>query len=127
MRKPPGRWPRTAPPAVPWAAPVTVVRNSGNKVAYSLEGPDAALFAIEQDSGQILVGEGTLLDFESDTTSYTVEVVADPSSGANVRATVTISVVDVSETGFVFIDPAGVPQAGAPLFASLLHTEGDPG
>ena len=114
-------------PGSPVGAPVTVLRNSGNEVAYSLEGPDAALFTIEQDSGQILVGEGTLLDFESDTTSYTVEVVADPSSGADVRATVTISVVDdVSETGFVFIDPAGVPQAGAPLFASLMHTEGEP-
>ena len=114
-------------PGSPVGAPVTVVRNSGNEVAYSLEGPDAALFAIEQDSGQILVGEGTLLDYESDTTSYTVEVVADPSSGDSVRTTVTISVVDdVSETGFVFIDPAGVPQMGFPLFASLMHTEGEP-
>jgi len=56
-----------------------------------------------------------------------VEVVADPSSGDTVRATVTISVVDdASETGFVFIDPAGTPQVGFPLFASLMHTEGDP-
>ena len=113
-------------PGSPVGAPVTVLRNSGNKVAYSLEGPDAALFTIEQDSGQILVGEGTLLDYESGATSYTVEVVADPSSGADVKATVTISVVDVSETGFVFIDPAGAPQVGFPLFASLMHTEGDP-
>ena len=72
-------------PGTPVGAPVAVLRNSGNKVAYSLEGPDAALFTIEQDSGQILVGEGTLLDYESDTTSYTVEVVADPRSGANVK------------------------------------------
>ena len=113
-------------PGSPVGAPVTVVRNSGNKVAYSLEGPDAALFTIEQDSGQILVGEGTLLDYESDTTSYTVEVVADPSSGADVKTIVTINVVDIAETGFVFIDPPGVPQVGALLFASLLHTEGDP-
>ena len=115
-----------SPPGSPVGAPVAVVRNSGNEVAYSLEGPDAALFTIEQDTGQILVGEGTLLDYESDTTSYAVEVVADPSSGANVKTTVTISVVDVSETGFVFIDPAGVPLVGFPLFASLMHTEGEP-
>jgi len=113
-------------PGSPVGAPVTVLRNSGNKVAYSLEGPDAALFTIEQDSGQILVGEGAVLDYESGTTSYTVVVVADPSSGADVRATVTISVVDVSETVFVFIDPSGAPQVGFPLFASLMHTEGDP-
>ena len=113
-------------PGSPVGAPVTVLRNSGNKVAYSLEGPDAALFTIEEDSGQILVGEGAILDYESGATSYTVVVVADPSSGDSVRATVTISVVDVSETVFVFVDPSGAPQEGVPLFASLLHTEGDP-
>ena len=32
----------------------------------------------------------------------------------------------LAETGFVFIDPAGTPQVGAPLFAGLLHTEGEP-
>lgn len=113
-------------PGSPVGAPVSVIRNSGNKVAYSLEGPDAALFAIEQDTGQILVGEGALLDYESGTASYTVEVVADPRSGADVRTTVTITVTDVAETGFVFIDPAGAPLVGAPLFAGLLHTEGEP-
>ena len=113
-------------PGSPVGAPVTVIRNSGNKVVYSLEGPDAALFTIEEDTGQILVGEGALLDFESGTTSYTVEVVADPRSGADVRTTVTITVVDIAETGFVFIDPPGAPQVGAPLFASLMHTEGEP-
>ena len=113
-------------PGSPVGAPVTVIRNSGNKVVYSLEGPDAALFTIEEDTGQILVGEGALLDFESGTTSYTVEVVADPRSGADVRTTVTITVVDIAETGFVFIDPPGAPLVGAPLFASLMHTEGEP-
>ena len=111
-------------------APVTVVRDPGNEVAYvySLEGPDAALFTIEQDTGQILVGEGVLLDFEYGTASYTVEVVAtDPGSGDSVRTTVTIrGADDASETGFVFIDPAGAPQVGFPLFASLLHPEGEP-
>ena len=117
-------------PGSPVGEPVTVVREPGNEVAYaySLEGPDAALFTIEQDTGQILVGEGTLLDFEYGTASYTVEVVAtDPSSGESVRTTVTIGEEDDgSETGFVFIDPAGAPQVGFPLFASLMHTEGNP-
>ena len=117
-------------PGSPVGAPVTVVRDPGNEVAYaySLEGPDAALFTIDQDTGQILVGEGALLDFEYGTATYTVEVVAtDPSSGDSVRTTVTIGGADdASETGFVFIDPAGAPQVGAPLFASLMHPEGDP-
>ena len=113
-------------PGSPVGAPVTVVRNSGNRVAYSLEGPDAALFTIEQDSGQILVGQGAALDYESDTTSYTVVVVADPSSGATVRATVTISVTDVAETGTVAISPAGPPQVGVELTATLTHGGGQP-
>ena len=82
----------------PVGAPVAVIRNSGNSVAYSLEGTDAGLFSIEADTGQILVGQDTALDYESGTTSYAVEVVADPSSGDDVRATVTINVVDVVRT-----------------------------
>ena len=114
-------------PGSPVGAPVTVLRNSGNKVVYSLEGPDAALFAIEEDTGQILVGQETALDYESERTGYTVEVVADPSSGANVTVTVTINVVDAPETATVSISPAGQPQAGQPLTATLTHSGGEPG
>ena len=119
--------PENSAPGTPVGAPVTVLRNSGNEVAYSLEGPDAALFTIEQDTGQILVGEGALLDYESGTTGYTVEVVATPSSGDTVRATVTISVVDAPEAATVAISPAGQPQAGQPLTATLTHSGGEPG
>ena len=84
-------------PGTPVGAPVAVVKNSGNDVVYSLEGADAALFGIEPDSGQILVGQGTVLDFESDRTSYSVEVVAAPSRSSVVRTTVDIEVVDVAE------------------------------
>ena len=114
-------------PGSPVGAPVAVLRNSGNRVAYSLEGADAALFAIEEDTGQILVGQETALDFESERTSYTVEVVADPSSGATVRATVTINVVDAPEAAAVAIGPAGQPQVGQPLTATLTHSGGEPG
>ena len=110
----------------PVGAPVAVIRNSGNSVAYSLEGTDAALFSIEADTGQILVGQDTALDYESGTTSYAVEVVADPSSGANVRATVTINVVDVVENATVAITPAGQPEVGTELTAALTHEGGDP-
>ena len=119
--------PENSAPGSPVGAPVTVLRNSGNRVAYSLEGADAALFAIEEDTGQILVGQETALDFESERTSYTVEVVADPSSGATVRATVTINVVDAPEAAAVAIGPAGQPQVGQPLTATLTHSGGEPG
>ena len=110
----------------PVGAPVAVIRNSGNSVAYSLEGDDAALFSIEADTGQILVGQDTVLDYESGTTSYSVEVVADPSSGDDVRATVTINVVDVVENATVAITPAGQPEVDTELTATLTHEGGDP-
>ncbi len=107
-------------------APVAVVRSSGNNVLYSLEGADAALFDIERDSGQILVGQGTALDFESGRTSYSVEVVAGPSRSARVRTLVVISVTDVAETAEVTISPAGRPRVGQPLTATLSHGGGEP-
>ncbi len=113
-------------PGTPVGAPVTVLRNSGNNVAYSLAGADAALFSVERDSGQILVGQGTVLDFESERTAYTVEVVATPSTGAVVRTVVEIDVVDVAETATVSISPAGQPQVGQALTATLTHTGGEP-
>ena len=113
-------------PGSPVGAPVTVIRNSGNNVHYSLKGADAALFRIEQDSGQILVGEWTVLDFESDRTSYSVEVVADPSRGSRVRTTVDIDVTDVAESASVSIGPAGQPRVGEALTATLTHGGGEP-
>ena len=115
-----------SPPGSLVGAPVAVIRNSGNDVLYSLEGADAALFRIERDSGQILVGQGTVLDFESDRTSYVVEVVAEPSRGSKVRATVDIDVVDVAESASVTITPAGQPQVGEELTATLTHGGGEP-
>ena len=110
----------------PVGAPVAVIRNSGNRVTYSLEGADAALFTIEADTGQILVGQDTALDYESGATSYAVEVVANPSSGNDVRATVTINVIDVVENATVAITPAGQPEVGTELTATLTHEGGDP-
>ena len=115
-----------SPPGSPVGAPVTVVKNSGNDVGYSLEGADEALFRIERDSGQILVGQWTLLDYESDRTSYSVEVVAEPSRGSRVRATVDIDVVDVAESASVTISPDGQPRVGEALTATLTHGGGEP-
>ncbi len=115
-----------SPPGSAVGAPVAVVRSSGNNVLYSLEGADAALFDIERDTGQILVGEGTALDFESNRTSYSVEVVAGPSRSARVRTFVVISVTDVAESGTVTISPAGRPRVGQPLTATLTHGGGEP-
>ena len=113
-------------PGTPVGAPVAVERNSGNSIAYSLEGADAALFEIERDSGQILVGHGTVLDYESDRVRYVVEVVAEPRLSSTVRTTVHIRLVDVAESATVSISPAGQPKVGQALTATLTHGGGEP-
>ena len=44
-----------------------------------------------------MVGEGTMLDFESGMTEYTVMVTATDPAGASDSVTVTISVTDMNE------------------------------
>ena len=107
-------------------APVAVVRNSGNNVTYYLRGDDASMFSIEAVTGQILVGQGTALDYESGHTIYRVEVVAAPSRSQIVRAAVAISIMDVPETGTVTISPSGQPEVGRALTATLIHGGGEP-
>ena len=65
-------------------------------VTYALAGPDASLFAIDSSTGQIIVGAGTVLDFESGITEFTVEVTVTDRSLAKSTITVIISVIDVS-------------------------------
>ena len=82
----------------------------GDILTYSLGGSDAALFTIdtltdlddtqpgtyEREIGQIRVGEGTVLDFETKNT-YTVNVIATDPSGASDTIIVTINIVNVDE------------------------------
>ena len=77
--------------------PVTVTdSNSGDVVSYTLGGPDASSFDIGLTSGQITVGAGTMLDYETKT-SYMVTVIATDSFGATASIDVTITVTDVNE------------------------------
>ena len=71
--------------------------NEGDTLTYALGGGDAASFTIDPATGQIMVGEGTELDFESEMTTYTVTVTATDSFGESDMATVTINVTDVNE------------------------------
>ena len=79
-------------------------------LAYSLVGADSGLFVIDDSSGQISVGEGTVLDFESPADSggnnvydMTVQVTdgkdegGNPSSVVDDSIEVTIGVTDVNE------------------------------
>ena len=76
-------------------APVAATDAEGGAVTYALGGADAALFTIDEGTGQIRVGAGTALDHEADRNVYTVDVTATDSLGVSTTVTVTIAVTNV--------------------------------
>ena len=85
----------TAGPGASVGGPVTATDpDEGDTLAYTLGGADAGLFAIGGGTGQITVGAGTTLDYET-RTSYTVVVTATDPDNESAAITVTISVTDV--------------------------------
>ena len=73
-----------------------VTATDDGELAYTLGGPDADSFDIGGETGQITVGDGTELDFESDTKEYIVEATATDIFHASDAVTVTINVTNVS-------------------------------
>ena len=93
-------------------APVAAHDAQGDALTYTLGGTDAASFDIDQATGQLMVGAGTMLDFEDDP-SYTVMVTATgPGHGDDDFDTieVTITVTNLDEdpelTGMDSLRPA---------------------
>ena len=85
-------------------APVTATdTDNGDTLTYGLEGADAAAFEIDSTSGQIKVGTGTMLDYET-RSSYTVVVsvrdskddygVSDAATDDTITVTITVNGVD---------------------------------
>ena len=69
--------------------------DQGDTLTHALSGPDAGSFDID-NTGQITVGAGTMLDAEGTQTTYTVTVTATDPSGAADTIEVTIRVENVS-------------------------------
>ena len=78
---------------------------NADPLIYTLSGADASLFTVDQDDlrtenvdegGQIKVGAGTKLDYETRTT-YMVTLTAEDSFGATASIAVTIMVTDMDE------------------------------
>ena len=90
--------------------PVTATdSDTGDSITYSLTGTSASAFSIGSTTGQIRVGAGTMLDYETQTI-YAVTVTAtDLHSGTDTIA-VTITVLDVDEVGFLgaFVIEVGI-------------------
>ena len=68
---------------------------NADPLTYTLEGTDASKFRV-RDNGQIEVGAGTELDYETKTT-YMVTVMAEDSFSDTASIAVTITVTDVNE------------------------------
>ena len=83
-----------APPGSYVGNPVVATDDDDDTLTYSLDGADADSFGIDGVTGQIEVGDGTALDYET-RTSYTVAVTATDPSGGSDTITVNIMVTDV--------------------------------
>ena len=98
-----------------------VVATDSGILAYTLGGADAGSFGIVATTGQIQVGDGTILDYEAEKNTYIVEVLATDPSGATAMITVTIAVTNLDEAGTVTLS-SQEPTVDTELTATL----GDP-
>ena len=111
-------------------APVTATDDDNDALTYTLSGDDAGLFSVESGTGQITVGAGTALDYET-RTSYSVTVSVHDAKDANgntdttVDATidVTLNIDNVDEPGTVTLSSTQ-PRVGAVLTARLTDPDG---
>ena len=77
-------------------APIVATGGDG-QLTYSLSGADGASFTIVAATGQILVGQDTSLDHESDKTQYSLVVTATGQPGQTASVDVAVIVEDVNE------------------------------
>ena len=110
--------------------PYTATDPDGDTITYTLEGEDAGILAIGSNTGQIVVGEGSLLDFENPKDSnadnvYVIEIVADDGHGVIVRMDLEITVTNVDEPGSVALSITN-PRVDSQLTATLTDPDGQP-
>ena len=98
--------------------------DAGDTLTYALSGMEAMYFTID-DMGQIKVGMGTMLDYETKA-RYSVTVTATDDSGASNNMDsidVTINVTNVDEDGVLTLSPMK-PVVGTELTATLMDPDG---
>ena len=73
-----------------------VTAESGNEtITYELSGPDAGLFTVDVESGQIRVADGALLDYEQGNSAYGLTLTATDGLGQTASVTVTIQLTNI--------------------------------
>ena len=78
--------------------------DEGEEITYSLD--DSSVFEV-WPNGQITVAEGANLDYESDTTSYTVTLTATDAAGESASIEITINVTNVGHSNAYDTDDSG--------------------
>ena len=106
----------------------TATDPDGDPVSYTLAGDDAGVLAIASTTGQIQVGEGYTLDYESPAdknrdNTYSIEIVAADGYSGTDKLTVTISVNNVDEPGTLILSTT-TPSVGEELTAVLSDPDG---
>ena len=111
-------------------SPVNATDPDSDTLTYSLTGDDAAAFTIDGTTGQIRVGSGTTLNFESrDSYSVTARVsdgkdeISQADDVIDDTIEVTINIRNVDEPGVVTLS-TGAPQQGEAMDATLTDPDG---
>ena len=104
----------------PVGDPIQAQDNRKRPITYGIAGD--APFTIDAETGQIAVGEGAELDYESARRSYTFDVTA-TSEGGTGSINITVVVTNVDEAGSITVSP-GTPVIGTTLTATLTDPDG---
>ena len=110
---------------------ITATDPDGDILTYSLSGTDVSSFVIDGSTGQITVGSGTMLDYESEPARYTVivsvhdgrDAYGNDDTAIDDRNEVNIDVNNVDEAGMVAVSPEQ-PEIGSAVAASLSDPDG---
>ena len=114
--------PENSPGGTNVGAPVAATDPDSPSLSYSFaEGGDEDLFGIVEATGQITVGAGVALDYESGDTLYTVSVEASDGELAD-TASVKIRVTNADDPGKIALS-ADVARVGVRLTATLMDQD----
>ena len=89
----------------------------GDSLTYTLGGDHAMYFDIDDMTGEITVGEGAMLDYESDMMYYMVDVMATDEEGEMATIMVTIMVTNVGLDNMYDMDDSGKIEIGEAITA----------